>query len=264
MSKTIGIIGCGVIGSGLAERFSPNRPIILFDKSAKRSQELGKSLKGNVQVANKADEVISKASIIFIAVKPQSLNELTEEIKVPFREEQLLISPLAGTPLKLLQKRFLNVSILRIMLNIPCFFGKGIIGLAENSHLSEESKRIASEIFSELGISVWVPEKNIDALTALTSSGPAFLLVILEAMIEAGINMGLSASESEYLVLQTIQGTVTMVNKTKKHPAELKWQISSPAGTTIAGMREMEKHSVRSGIIETIMAAYKQAKELVI
>lgn len=258
----IGIIGCGVIGGGFATHFSKHHSLVLFDIDKDRCKSLAKDFSGDVHIAENLEDVVSGTDLSLLAVKPQSLDEVTQILAPHIHKGHLLVSTLAGVSLQKLQRRFCSASILRIMPNVACFHGQGVIGLVENSQLSTEAKNMTDELFSGLGITLWIPEKNVDAVTALSGSGPAFLFVIIEAMVDAGISMGLTPTIAKDLVLQTIQGAVTMSVETGMHPGELKWQVSSPSGTTIAGLQEMEKMSVRAGIIETIMAAFRRAKEL--
>lgn len=262
MTMKIGIIGCGVIGGGFATHFSKHHSLVLFDIDKNRCKSLAKDFSGDVQIAENLQDVTSGTDLSLLAVKPQSLDDVSQVLAPHIGKDQLFVSTLAGVSIEKLQRRFSSASILRIMPNVACFHGQGVIGLVENPQLSSESRGIAENLFSGLGTSLWIPEKNVDAVTALSGSGPAFLFVIIEAMVDAGIGMGLTPSVAKDLVLQTIQGAVTMTLETGKHPGELKWQVSSPSGTTIAGLQEMEKLSVRAGIIETIMAAFRRAKEL--
>ena len=262
MTMKIGIIGCGVIGGGFATHFSKHHSLVLFDIDKKRCRSLAKDFSGEVHFAEELKDVTSETDVVLLAVKPQSLDEVSQVLEPHIRKDQLFISTLAGVSLEKLQRRFSSASILRIMPNVACFHGQGVIGLVENPQFSIKSREIVDNLFTGLGISLWVPEKNVDAITALSGSGPAFVFVVIEAMVDAGINMGLTPSVAKDLVLQTIQGAVTMSIESGKHPGELKWQVSSPSGTTIAGLQEMEKRSVRAGMIETIMAAFRRAKEL--
>lgn len=260
--KKIGIIGCGVIGGGFARYFANGNQLFLFDRNQDCTTQLSQNLGKSVQIAQSIDELISKTDFIILSVKPQHLSEVAQAISVNLKTTQLLISTLAGVSLERLQNCFSSVSILRIMPNLACFSGKGIIALVENSLINKDQKQEINHLFSKLGFKLWVDEKKIDALTALSASGPAFLFVIMEAMVDAGILIGLTAGESQNLVLEMFRGTIEMTKKTNKSFGEFKWEISSPLGTTIAGIREMEKQGIRTGIIETIMATYQRAKEL--
>ena len=149
-----------------------------------------------------------------------------------------------------------------MMPNLALTCGSGVIGLTEDPALHESVKKSVGALLQGLGLVVWLPEAKIEALTPLAASGPAFVLVMIEAMIEAGIFMGFTAGEAQELVLKTIEGTVDLLRASGKHPAALKWDIASPAGTTIAGIKEMEERGVRAGIAAALMAAYRRNQVL--
>lgn len=259
MKLKIAVIGCGVIGGGFAKHFSSSHELTLFDKDRQLTEQLALELGKSVCVAGDINEAIADKDVIFLAIKPQSLRDLKESLTRLLHSEQLLISTLAGVSLEKLEESFVGVPILRVMPNIACFYGQGVVSLVESITLSEKHRKYAENIFSGLGMTSWIPESQVDALTALTGSGPAFLFVLIESMVDAGVSMGLKFSEAQDLVLQTIIGAATIVKETGKHPGELKWQVSSPGGTTIAGLREMEDRAVRSGMMEAILAAYRRA-----
>lgn len=256
----ISFIGCGKMGGGIAERLAPDHDIALFDKRPEQSKALADKI-GAICCTN-ASEAISHGELIILAVKPQDLERLAQSLHQEFNKEQLLVSVLAGVTTHTLQKSFPGTPILRIMPNLAVLHGQGVTGLADTENLPQVFKDKAQKAFSNLGSLYWFPESQIDALCALTSSGPAFLFVMMESIIDAGITMGFTSEVAKELTLQLFQDAVTMVKKSNKHPGELKWEIASPSGTTIYGIKELEDHSVRSGIINTFLAAYFRAKEL--
>lgn len=256
----IAIIGCGNMGTALAKLLSPFHCTHLFDRNREWTQELSK--KTNGKACQNLQEAIEEAQIIFLAVKPQNLQEIAPIIEPHLNKEQILISLLAGTPLSVLQEAFSKSMNIRIMPNLAMQHGKGIIGIVNSINISPDLKVTLEEILAPLGFLYWLKESQIDALTSLASSGPAFILTLIEAMIESGIAMGFQAKDAELLTLHMMQGCLTMIQETEKHPAELKWKIASPNGTTIAGLRVLEKENVRSGLMETFLAAYHRAQEL--
>lgn len=148
------------------------------------------------------------------------------------------------------------------MPNLAMCYGAGVIGIVDSPNLPLSLKDELEKLLAPLGWIYWLKESKIDALTSLTGSGPAFMLTLIEAMTEAGIAMGIQASDAQELILRMLQGCLTMMQKTGKHPGELKWQIASPNGTTMAGLRVLEREHVRSGLIETFLAAYQRAQEI--
>ncbi len=256
----ITIIGCGTIGGALARHFSKNHKVTLFDQITQTAEHLAAEI--HAELSHHILKAASHAEVIILAVKPQDLSDLASSIGALCRPNQLIISSLAGVEMQTLRKHFPQAPLLRMMPNLPMTQGAGVIGLVESSELSGTQKEEVSELFKGLGLLLWMPENKIDALTALSGSGPAFLLVILESMIEAGISMGLTAAAALDISLKTMEGTVALVRGEKKHPAEIKWKITSPGGTTITGLEQMERSGVRTGITQTFLAAYAKAKQL--
>lgn len=256
----LAIIGCGNMGKGLAELLGPFHQIDLCDHHRERTQEVAKKINGEVH--ENPVKAVENAQFIFLAIKPQNLKELAHHIVAHLRPNQVIISLLAGTTLTTLFHHFPNSTIARIMPNLAMISAAGVIGLVDSPNLSSELKGELNSLLSPLGLLYWLKENQIDALTSLTASGPAFIFALIEAMTEAGVAMGFQAKEAQELILQMLQGCVALLQKTDHHPAKLKWQIASPSGTTIAGLRVLEKENVRSGLIETFLAAHQRAKEL--
>lgn len=256
----IAIIGCGNMGTGLAELLSPFHDMFLLDRDWKWTQELSQKAKG--KPCQNLHEAIEQAEVIFLAIKPQNLQEIAASLAPLLKNGQIIISLLAGTPLVILQHYFPNAILVRIMPNLAMRYGAGITGVVDSTEFSSDFKKKLEELLKPLGLIHWLKESQIDALTSLASSGPAFILTLIEAMIEVGVAMGFQAKEAEALVLQMMQGSLALIQKTGEHPAKLKWQIASPNGTTIAGLRVLEQENLRSGLIETFLAAYQRAQEI--
>ncbi len=256
----IAIIGCGNMGTGLAEQLSSDHQLFLHDRDWNWTQELAQQLKE--EACQYSIQAIDKAQLIFLAVKPQNLKEVSQQIESHLKNDQVLVSLLAGTSLSMLRQAFPYPIIVRMMPNLAMSYGKGIIGLVNSPDLSTELKQELQNLLSPLGLIYWLKENQIDALTSLTGSGPAFIFALIEGMVEAGIAMGFQASDAQELIMQMLQGCITLLQKTGQHPALLKWKIASPSGTTIAGLRVFEQEHVRSGLIESFLAAYQRAQEL--
>jgi pyrroline-5-carboxylate reductase len=254
------IIGCGNMGTGLAEQLSPFHELFLYDRDWNWTQELAHKVKGKAY--ENPIKAVEQADLILLAVKPQNLKELAYSFGNRLHSNQIVVSLLAGTPLSILKSYFPQSTLVRMMPNLALRYGMGVIGLVDSPDLSIELKKELQDLLSPLGLIYWLKENLIDSLTSLTGSGPAFVLTLIEAMIEAGIAMGFQAQDAQELILQMLQGTLTLLQKTGKHPAELKWHIASPGGTTIAGLRALEKGNVRSGILETFLAAHQKSREL--
>lgn len=256
----IAIIGCGNMGTGLAEQLGSFHELSLYDRDWNWTQELACKVKGKAH--ENLIKAVEQAELVLLAVKPQNLKEVAYSFDNQLRSDQIIVSLLAGTPLSILRSYFSQSPIVRMMPNLALRYGEGVIGIVDSPDLSMELKKELQNALSPLGLIYWLKEDLIDSLTSLTGSGPAFVLTFIEAMIEAGITMGFQARDAQELIFQMIQGTLALLQKTGKHPAELKWQIASPGGTTIAGLRTLEKGNVRSGIIETFLAAHQKSREL--
>lgn len=252
----IAIIGCGNMGSGIARRLSPSHHLSLYDRNQRKVEAL--VCEGCGLSCSSAEVALASAEVVILAIKPQNL----AEIALPLRKDQLLVSLLAGTPLSKLKRVFSEkASMVRMMPNLPLLCGEGVIGLSAVD-LSSEWKKKLDTFLVPLGKVLWLPEKKIDALTSLAGSGPAFILVLIEACIEAGIAMGFDAKSSSEIVLQMCKGCLTLLEESGQHPAELKWQIASPEGTTIAGLQKLEEEAIRGTLMKTFLAAKARASEL--
>lgn len=254
----IRIIGCGAMGSAIAETLKESgKEISLYDRHEERADALSRALGATKSSAPLED--LSMGDALLLAIKPQDFEAATEELKK--FEDGLVASIITGISTERLKKAFPHCTVLRMMPNLAVRYGDGVVALAEDPALLPFKERI-EEIFSPLGMLRWIPEKNFDAVTALTGSGPAFVFTMVEAMVESAIEMGFSAEMGYDLVKQMVGGAMTMLYESLENPAELRWKISSAAGTTIAGMRMLEKNNLRSAIIETFLAAYNRSKEL--
>jgi pyrroline-5-carboxylate reductase len=256
----IAIIGCGKMGTALAELLGPSHQLLLYDRDWNWTQQLAQKVNGSP--FQQLSEVLTKAQFIFLAVKPQNLKEIAPLMNPSLRKGQIIISLLAGTPLDILKHYFTQPVLVRIMPNLAMRYGAGVVGIVDTPDLSPELKQELQKLLTPLGLIYWLKENQMDALTALTGSGPAFILTLIEAMVETGVAMGFQAENAEHLIIQMLQGCITLLQKTGQHPAELKWQIASPNGTTIAGLRVLERENVRSGLMETFLATYQRAQEL--
>lgn len=251
----ITIVGCGVMGSAFAKHFAKKHSVTVCDHDLHRMQALAGEIGGKYQ--GNVHEAVQDADVILLAVKPKDLASVAKSMT--FDKEKILISILAGTPLSALKSHFPKAVIVRSMPNLALTCGQGVIGLVEDYDLSDDVKKKVDSLMQGMGLYAWMPENKVEALTALSGSGIAFVLLMIEAMIDGGVFLGFSAQESREFVLKTMDGAVALMREHGKHPAELKQQISSPAGTTIAGLKVMEEKGVRSGIFHTLIASYEKA-----
>lgn len=265
-TKVLGIIGVGVMGSCILEavvkaKTFPTKDIYIYDIDKIKTSFLQKKYKINVSKNN--IELIKKAKVILIAVKPKEVEKLLSDIKEYLTKEKIIISIAAGIPLGLIEKTLeRKIPIIRAMPNIACQVEEGMCALSGGSYAKEEDINLVQNIFAPLG-EIWTgEEKYLNAVTALAGSGPAYFSIIIEALSDAGVKIGLTRETALFLATQTALGTAKMIKEKKIHPAILKDLVSSPGGTTIAGLSELEDGKVRASIIKAVGAAYKRAKEI--
>lgn len=256
----VAILGCGNMGSALARQLSSENSIYLYDRNRHKIEAL--ESEGTGKACHEIQDAVKHADIVLLAVKPQNVTQIAAHLNGHLKKDQILISILGGTTLSQLQNLFSAPTVIRMMPNLAVQYGEGVIGLVDHEKMDPGTKKHLNQLFEPLGKVIWIPEEKINALTSLTGSGPAFMFVIYEAMVEAGISMGFSAHDSKELVWQMLQGSLTLLEKTHKHPGDLKWQVTSPGGTTIAGIAKLEECGLRHAVMSTFLAAYNRAKEL--
>lgn len=255
----ITIIGCGNMGKAFALRLSPHHSLFLIDHNPEKAVALQALGYGNA--CSKEDIGLIDSDYIIIAVKPQSLDSIVDLIHL-HSPKCKIISLLTGTTLSTLKQKFPLHTIIRMMPNLAITYGDGLVGLVSDESLLDIDKKQIVEICHLLGRSYWIKEDKINAFTALAGSGPAFILTIIESIVESGISMGFSANLAKELTAQMIKGTISLLEHSDRHPADLKWQITSPNGTTIAGIKQLELSGVRGGVMNGFLAAYERANEL--
>lgn len=256
----IAIIGCGNMGKGLAQRLSQSNQLFLYDRDNEKTKLMQHDGLGTS--CQKLDDAIHSSDTVILAVKPANLIDAASTMDSELLKGKTIVSILAGTPLAALKELFPSAATVRMMPNLAVIYGEGVMGMCADQDFPVEQQQILIKTFHSLGKIYWLPESKINALTAIAGSGPAFFYAMLEAMTEAGIQMGFSAEDSQNMVHQMLQGSLTLLEKTKEKPGELIRQIASPGGTTIAGLNKLEELKVRDGIIKTFLGAYERANEL--
>ena len=265
--KRIAVIGAGNIGAAmiggiLKSGVAGREHVIATEASPERAEEIAARFSIGVRVrANR--EAASWAEVIILAVKPMTVPEVLQEIREELRPEQILISLAAAVPIglieKLVQKR---MPIFRAMPNIPVVVDEGATAVATNGAVTPEQRRLVEEIFRAVGYVVFVEEDMMHAVTALSGSGPAYIYMVIEALIDGGLKMGLSREVATRLTEQTVLGAAKLVRETGLHPAILKDQVITPGGVTISAIHELEKHGLRSMLISAIETATLQSRRL--
>ncbi len=271
MDKSIkfGMIGGGVMGEALLSRLIAQKiyqpaEIVVSEKSQQRRDFLKQQY--SVQVTRDNQEVASNTSVFLLAVKPQTFEEIAAELAAVLSKvagsPPLVISILAGVALKQLEAAFPQLPIIRAMPNTPATVGAGITAISSGSYAQESHQKIAQQLFSAVGEVVEVPETLMDAVTGLSGSGPAYVAIMVEALADGGVAAGLPRAIATQLALATVRGTSQLLQETKMHPAELKDRVTSPGGTTIAGVTQLERAGFRAALIAAVVAAAKRSQEL--
>ena len=249
----VGLLGCGVMGSAVARRIGDKASWMFYNRKVEEAKELSKELGG--RVAKSMEELAEKCDIIILGVKPNNLDLASDGLSA-IPDDKLVISLLGGVRQEELRSAFPNCHIARILPNIPLSYGEGVVGVYDDPHLGKDQRKIIGSLLDNMGLVLWMDENKLAAMSALAGSGPGFVYLLLEAFTEAGIAMGLTPSEALSMASQTFRGASIMAQKSQKHPAELKWQVTSPGGSTIAGLVEMETKKVRSGIMNGILKTW--------
>jgi pyrroline-5-carboxylate reductase len=261
----IGFIGGGAMGEAiikclLSKKVAAPEDIAVSDISVVRRELLNKEY--NVSTSDDNRKTVKNTDLIILAVKPQNLPQVMEGIK-GLALEKLVLSIVAGATLSILCHGLNNTSIVRAMPNMPAQIGEGMTVWTATADTGQRQKKSAQTILGALGKEVYVSdEKYLNMATALSASGPAYVFLFIEALIDAGVHIGLPRDLSQELAIQTILGSTHTVEKTGKHPADLRNMVTSPGGTTTEALLQLEKGRFRSLIIESVTAAYKKAERL--
>ena len=261
--QRIAIIGGGRIGEALLSGLLSSGwgDIVVTSRREDRVAELRERY--DVEATTSNPDAVKGAALVVLAVKPQDIEALLAEIGALVSAEQTVLTVAAAIPTAYIEAHIADgVPVVRAMPNSPSTVHEGMAGLAAGAHAGEPQLALAEEALSHLGRVVRVPESAMDAITAVSGSGPAYFALLAEAMIEAGILLGLSREISTTLVVQTMLGTAKQLRDEKMHPVELRESVTSPGGTTIAAIRELEQAGVRAAFLHAIQAAMTRAQEL--
>ncbi|HEX3814501.1 MAG TPA: pyrroline-5-carboxylate reductase [Mycobacteriales bacterium] len=260
----LAVLGAGKLGeallSGMLRAGRPPDDVLVTTRRAERAKELtdryGVRAVGNAEAAAEAD-------VLLLTVKPQDADALTAELAGRLDAGTLLISFAAGMPTAYYERRLGDeVPIVRVMTNTPVLVDQAMSAISAGSHATEQHLALTEELLAPVGRVVRVPESQQDAVTALSGSGPAYFYFLVEAMIDAGILLGLPRAVAADLLVQTALGSAQMLRDTGEHPVKLREAVTSPAGTTINAIVELEKHGVRAALIAAIEAARDRSREL--
>lgn len=260
----LAIIGGGKIGeamlSGLLREMYQPADIVVVEHYPDRGREL--TAKYGVRIVP-IPEAVTEAGTILIAVKPQDIDRLLADLRDLVTSDHLIVSVAAGITTSRIERALPSgPAVVRCMPNTPALVDRAMTAASPGSNATPEHLAQAVRLLSAVGKVVQVPESQLDAVTALSGSGPAYFFFLVEAMIDAGILLGLPRTLAEELIVETLYGSAVMLRESGEHPVRLREGVTSPAGTTIAAIRELERHGVRSAFLAAIEAASLRSAEL--
>jgi len=264
MSDRVAILGAGKMGeallSGMVRAGRPPSDLVVTTHESGRADILGERY--GVEITDNSTAVKSARTIV-IAVKPQDMGELLDDIAALLTVDHLVVSVAAGITTSFIERRVpVDIPVIRVMSNTPVLVDEAMSALSAGSHATEDHLSLAEGLLKPVGRTLRVPESQQDAVTALSGSGPAYFFYLVEAMIDAGILLGLPRSVAHDLIVQTAIGSAVMLRDSGESPQALREAVMSPAGTTIAAIREMEDHKVRAAFLAALEAARDRSREL--
>jgi pyrroline-5-carboxylate reductase len=266
MSRRLAVLGAGKAGEALiagvlSSGWATAEEIVATARHQERLDALAERYGIATTLSN--TEAVDGAALVVVAVKPQDIESLLSEVGTALGAEQTVVSIAAAIPTTLIEHHFGDrVPVVRAMPNTPVTVQEGMAGIAAGTFAEERHLAQAEEVLGSVGRSVRVDEDYMDAITAVSGSGPAYFALLAESMIEAGILLGLSREVATDLVVQTMLGTAKLLRDERMHPVELREMVTSPGGTTIAAIRELEQAGVRAAFLNAIQAAMVRSKEL--
>ncbi len=264
--ESLAMIGGGQMALALAEGFclanlvAADR-ITVFDPSEAARARLAARVPG-VRFATSTAEAVHDAAVVFLAVKPQQAAVACQELAPSIPHDAVLVSIVAGLPLATLADLSGTKRIIRVMPNTPCLVGRGVSVVCRTPDVPAAAAQRVHALLAAVGTVHEVDESLLDAVTGLSGSGPGFVALLVEALSDGGVKAGLPRPLALALAVETLAGTAALLEQTGEHPAQIKDRVSSPGGTTIAGLAVLEQRGVRSALIDAVVAAAARAKEL--
>jgi pyrroline-5-carboxylate reductase len=265
--KKIGFLGLGKIGEalalGLMERAGARREDMIGSVAHADSLERAARRTG-IRATLDSREVVAESEVLVLATKPQAVPAVLATIGGAVRADQLFISVAASVPTSFIEERVAaSVPVVRAMPNTPCLLGAGMTVLCRGRHATEQHLAAARAVFDAVGRTAVLDERLLDGVTGLSGSGPAYIYMVIEALAEAGVKLGIPRETATLLSAQTVHGAARMVLETKEHPALLKDVVTTPAGCTIDGLLELEEGKLRVTLVKAVVKAAERARELV-
>ncbi len=260
----VGIIGYGNIGKIIFERLIKSKKmlpnnILISNRTKNKVKHLEKK---GVVIAENNEELVKNSDVIFLCVKPQDTSEMFSQIGNAGYREKIFISTIVGAKIKEITQKTGSPYVSRIMPNVPAMIGKGIIPVVFSEMLTKDTmrKKMVINLLKPLGKVVEIEEKHMAAVTAISGSGPAFVFMLIESIIDAGIRLGLSYELARELAIETFKGSAELLQVKGNHPGEFRHLVTSPSGTTIEGIYSLEREGIRGNLMKALWDTYQKAK----
>ncbi|HEY5518194.1 MAG TPA: pyrroline-5-carboxylate reductase [Cellulomonas sp.] len=246
----------GVLGSGWGVD-----DVVVSERSASRAEEL--SARYGVRAADGNAGAVRLADVVVVALKPKDIGAVLTEVVGSLRAGTLLVSVAAGLPCAFYEQRLpAGTPVVRVMPNTPAVIGKGASAISAGTHATEQHLALTERILARSGLVVRADEKDLDAVTAISGSGPAYVFYVVDALAEAGVLLGLTRERARQLAVATVAGSAALLAESGEHPVILRERVSSPGGTTVAALRELDAHGVRAAFLAAAVAARDRSREL--
>ncbi|HEX3705434.1 MAG TPA: pyrroline-5-carboxylate reductase [Mycobacteriales bacterium] len=264
MGETVAVLGAGKMGeallSGLLRSGRPAAELLFTERHEDRAKAL--TAQYGIEAVT-ATDAAKRADTLLVAVKPQEIGVLLDELAGVVTPDSLVISIAAGIPTATFEQRLAEgTPVVRVMSNTPALVDEAMSAISPGAHATGDHLARTEALLSPVGKVIRVPENQLDAVTALSGSGPAYFFYLVEAMIEAGILLGLPRAVAADLIIQTAIGSAVMLRDSGEHPVQLREAVTSPGGTTIAAIRTLEDHGVRAALLAALEAARDRSREL--
>jgi pyrroline-5-carboxylate reductase len=262
---TIGFVGTGNMGEALIRgllKAGVAEPGQIVGSDPRRDHAAELSERYAIRTTHDNVEVARQADILILAIKPQVMERVLEEIGSEIHAHALVISIAAGVPLSAIEARLPQARVIRTMPNTPALVGAAATAIAVGGHATDDDLKAAQSIFDSVGMTVTLDEAQMDAVTGLSGSGPAYVFLVIEALSDAGVKVGLSRHHAQALAAQTLLGSAKLLIETNEHPGRLKDMVTSPGGTAIAGLHTIEAGGLRTTLMDAVEAATKRSQEL--
>lgn len=264
-TPTVAVLGAGVMGgtlvAGLRSAGWAGEQVVVADRDATAVARIAGE-HGATGAGSNA-EAAARAQVVLLAVKPGVVPAVLAEVAPVLRPGAVVVSVAAGVPLRTYEDALpAGTPVVRVMPNTPALIGAGASAIAPGAAATDEHLALVERVLAATGVVVRVAEKDMDAVTALSGSGPAYVFYVIDALAEAGVLLGLTRDLATRLAVATVEGSAALVRSTGDHPAVLRERVSSPGGTTVAGVAALDAHAVRAGVVAAVRAAAERSREL--